>query len=201
MIPSIDARPYCSLFHATASSNLMVLPPKMSSALPIVKSILPLLSFFTNSRSCKWRPPPAYVTGMVQIDDKSSTSSVSIPACLPSTSAAWMRNSAQCGSRRAMFSWKVSRSSGLRVHIGKVNSIRCHLPLLIAKSVIVCHLSMATRHPPSTRRQLRSMTSFSLSPPSAASTACRRSRANVPDGKRKDVMMTYREGKKKCSAT
>lgn len=104
MIHIVDTTPYCSLFHATASSNLIVLPPKMSSALPMVKSILPLLSFFTNSRSCKLRPPPAYVTGMVQMEDKSSTSSVSIPACLPSTSAAWIRNSAQCGSRRAMFS-------------------------------------------------------------------------------------------------
>src|ERR1700712_2350242 len=48
---------------------------------------------------------------MVQMEDKSSTSSVSIPACLPSTSAAWIKNSAQCGSRSAMFSCKVSGCS------------------------------------------------------------------------------------------
>ena len=69
-------------------------------------------------------------------------------------------------------------------------------PLVMAKSVIVCHLSIATRHPPSTRRQLRSMTSLLVSPPSEARTACRRSRAKVPEGKRKDVMMTYPWGER-----
>lgn len=69
------------------------------------------------------------------------------------------------------------------------------LPLVMGKSVIVCHLSIATRQPPSTRRQLRSMTNLLVSPPSSASTDCRRSRANVPEGKRKEVMMTYRKGK------
>jgi hypothetical protein len=76
-------------------------------------------------------------------------------------------------------------------------TIEGHSPLLITKFVIVCHLSIATRHPPSTRRQLRSITSLLESPPRAARTACRRSRAKVPEGKRKDVMMTYRKGKKK----
>jgi hypothetical protein len=69
-------------------------------------------------------------------------------------------------------------------------------PLVMAKSVMVCHLSIATRHPPSTRRQLRSMTSLLVSPPSEARTACRRSRAKVPEGKRKDVMMTYPWGER-----
>lgn len=70
----------------------------------------------------------------------------------------------------------------------------------MGKSVMVCHLSIATRHPPSTRRQLRSMTSLLLSLSSAARTDCRRSRANVPEGKRKDVMMTYRDGNRIVSA-
>jgi hypothetical protein len=72
-------------------------------------------------------------------------------------------------------------------------------PLVMAKSVMVCHLSIATRHPPSTRRQLRSMTSLLVSPPREARTACRRSRAKVPEGKRKDVMMTYPRGEKRIA--
>lgn len=71
---------------------------------------------------------------------------------------------------------------------------RCHVanpPLLISKSVIVCHLSMATFQPSSTRRQLKSITSLSLSPPKACRTDCSRSREKEPEGKRNDVTMTY----------
>ena len=64
-------------------------------------------------------------------------------------------------------------------------------------SVMVCHLSMATNHLSSSplaapcRRQLRSMTSLFLSPSRAARTASRRGWEKVPEGKRKDVMMTF----------
>lgn len=45
-----------------------------------------------------------------------------------------------------------------------------NLPFVMAKSVMVCHRSIATRHPPSTRLQLRSMTNFSLSSSRASRT-------------------------------
>jgi len=65
------------------------------------------------------------------------------------------------------------------------------VPWLISNSVMVCHRSIATLHPWPTRRQLRSMTSFSLSPSSAASTDWSLSSAKEPDGNKKEVMMTY----------
>lgn len=64
-------------------------------------------------------------------------------------------------------------------------------PSLTSISVIVCHLFIATNQVSSFLRQLRSMTSFSLSPPRAASTKSRCSCENLPEGKRKEVMMTY----------
>lgn len=87
-----------------------------------------------------------------------------------------------------VFCWSLAR----RLQIWCRKRLGCS-PFVIGKSVMVCHRSMATRHPPSTRRQLRSMTSFLVSPPSAASTACSRSSAKVPEGNRKEVMMTYRK--------
>jgi hypothetical protein len=71
------------------------------------------------------------------------------------------------------------------------------LPLFTSISVMVCHLSMATNHlgsascSPCWRRQLRSMTNLSLSPPRAARTASRRGWLNLAFGNKKDVMMTY----------
>lgn len=56
---------------------------------------------------------------------------------------------------------------------------------------MVCHLFIATNQVSSFFRQLRSMTSFSLSPSSAARTELSRSCENFPSGKRKDVIMTY----------
>lgn len=170
------------LFHLQHSSNVTPLPPKMSRALPIVRSIFPRLRLSTSSRSAMFRPPPAYVTGIEHICDKYVTSCVSMPACLPSTSAAWIKNSLQHGSSRAMLS--DSYQQGL-------NYAMMSSPWLISKSVIVCHLSIATLQPPSTLLQLRSITSFDVSPSSSNSTDSSRSWENVPAGKRKDVMMTY----------
>lgn len=71
-----------------------------------------------------------------------------------------------------------------------------HEPALTSKSASRCHLSVATtqRTSPSPssfaspgaccRRQLRSITSFSLSPPNASSTPCSRSMENLPLGNR-----------------
>lgn len=102
----------CSPFHLTHSSNLTPFPPKISSALPIVKSTFPLLRLLTSSRSASSLPPPAYVTGILHHSASFSTSSWSIPRWRPSTSAAWMRNSAQWGSRRDIDSMMViSRGS------------------------------------------------------------------------------------------
>jgi hypothetical protein len=58
-------------------------------------------------------------------------------------------------------------------------------------SVSVCHLFMATYQEVPTRRQERSRTSFEVSFPKAERTDWRRGRENVPEGKRKDVIMTY----------
>lgn len=55
----------CCLFHSTHSSSFTPDPPKQSSALPMVRSTFPPLSFLTISRSARFRPPPAYVTGML----------------------------------------------------------------------------------------------------------------------------------------
>lgn len=65
------------------------------------------------------------------------------------------------------------------------------LPAVNSISVRSCHLFMATNQVLPLRRQLRSMTSFEVSLSRALSTDCRRSRENLPEGKRKDVMMTY----------
>lgn len=82
-------------FHRQHSSNVTPFPPNISNALPIVRSTFPPLILSTSSRSWRFLPPPAYVTGMVQIAARYSTSFSSIPACRPSASAAWIRNSLQ----------------------------------------------------------------------------------------------------------
>ena len=91
---------HCFLFHSTHSSNFTPDPPKISRALPIVKSTFPLLSSLTSSRSSRERPPPAKVTGILHHSASLDTSSWSMPRWRPSTSAAWIRNSEQWGSRR-----------------------------------------------------------------------------------------------------
>jgi len=83
------------LFHSQHSSNLTPFPPNTSNALPIVKSTLPPLKLSTNSKSCKLRPPPAYVTGIEDHSESLRTRSSSMPCWRPSLSAAWMRNSEQ----------------------------------------------------------------------------------------------------------
>jgi hypothetical protein len=94
--PNPPNLPYTlDLFHSQHSSNLTPLPPNTSKALPIVKSTLPPLKLSTNSRSCRLRPPPAYVTGIADQADSLRTSSSSMPCWRPSLSAAWIRNSEQ----------------------------------------------------------------------------------------------------------
>lgn len=66
-------------------------------------------------------------------------------------------------------------------------------PAVNSMSVRSCHLFMATNHVSPLRRQLRSMTSFEVSLSSALSTDCKRSKENLPDGKRKDVIMTFND--------
>jgi hypothetical protein len=98
-----------TLFHLTQSSNFTPSPPKMSRALPMVRSILPQLNRLTRSRSPSCLPPPAYVTGILHHSANLSTNASSIPDWRPSLSAAWMRNSEQYGSRDLMDSkFKVS---------------------------------------------------------------------------------------------
>ena len=65
------------------------------------------------------------------------------------------------------------------------------VPRVTSMSVIVCHLFIATYQVCLTRLQLRSMTSLLLSLSRLARTLVRRPREKVPDGKRKEVMMTY----------
>lgn len=134
------------------SSNVVPVPPKMSRALPIVRSTLPLLRSRTRSRSSMVLAPPAYVTGMLHHCESFSTSSVSTPCCRPSLSAAWTRNSEQHGSSMAILSF------------------------VISNSVIVCHLFMATNQVSSLRRQLRSITSLDVLLSRAERTASSRSR-------------------------
>ena len=149
----------------------------------MVRSTRPLLKLLTRSRSCRFLPPPAYVTGMEHHWDKLSTSCSSMPFWSPSLSAAWIKNSEQYGSkdlidaRHSQSSWR---------HGNVLSS-----PWFTSISVIVCHLFIATNQVLSFLRQLRSMTSFSLSPSRAATTESRRSWENFPSGKRKDVIMTY----------
>lgn len=57
-------------------------------------------------------------------------------------------------------------------------------PWLSSKSVMVCHLLVATNHFSPLRRQDRSMTSLLLSWSSAASTACSRAMLKRDSGKR-----------------
>lgn len=64
-------------------------------------------------------------------------------------------------------------------------------PSFTSISVMVCHLFIATNQVSSLLRQLRSMTSFSLSPPRDSNTEFSRSWENFPLGNRKEVMMTY----------
>ena len=64
---------------------------------------------------------------------------------------------------------------------------------------MVCHRFMATNQVSSFLRQLRSRTSFDLSPPRAEMMDCNRSEENLPSGKRKDVMMTYSSAVLQCS--
>ena len=68
---------------------------------------------------------------------------------------------------------------------------RAYLPRVTSMSVIVCHLFMATNHVCLTRLQLRSMTSLVLSLSRLARTRLRCAREKAPEGKRKEVMMTY----------
>ena len=66
------------------------------------------------------------------------------------------------------------------------------VPSLTSRSVIVCHLFMATYHVLPFLRQLRSITSLDLSPFRVSSMLWRRSIEKVASGKRYDVMITYR---------
>lgn len=65
------------------------------------------------------------------------------------------------------------------------------LPLFNSKSVIVCHLSVATNHLSSFLRHDKSTTSFPTSLSKAARTARRRSCEKVDLGKRYEVIITY----------
>lgn len=89
----------CFRFQDVQSSSFTPSPPKMSNALPIVRSTRPRLIALIVSRSSIFLPPPAYVTGKVHQRPKLFTKSSSMPRCRPSLSAAWIRNSEQKGSR------------------------------------------------------------------------------------------------------
>lgn len=66
-----------------------------------------------------------------------------------------------------------------------------HSPSLTSMSVIVCHLFIATNHLPSPRRrQLRSITSFCLSPPRTLRIESSRGWLNCPPGNKNDVTIT-----------
>lgn len=67
------------------------------------------------------------------------------------------------------------------------------LPAVSSISVRVCHLFMATNQVAPLRRQLKSMTSLEVSLSRAASTDLRRSRENLPSGKRNEVIMTFKD--------
>mmetsp|Transcript_16251 Transcript_16251/g.35159 ORF Transcript_16251/g.35159 Transcript_16251/m.35159 type:complete len:246 (-) Transcript_16251:185-922(-) len=67
----------------------------MSRALPTVMSTRPAPAALTRSRSSSVRAPPAYVTGMGDHLPRTSTSTSSIPSCMPSTSTPCTRNSSQ----------------------------------------------------------------------------------------------------------
>mmetsp|Transcript_55352 Transcript_55352/g.108352 ORF Transcript_55352/g.108352 Transcript_55352/m.108352 type:complete len:229 (-) Transcript_55352:490-1176(-) len=82
-------------FHRMQSLYLTALPPKMSRALPMVRSTHPFERRSTRARSSTHRAPPAYVTGIGLHLPKAWTSSSSIPLHNPSTSAAWTKNSTQ----------------------------------------------------------------------------------------------------------
>jgi hypothetical protein len=60
-----------------------------------------------------------------------------------------------------------------------------------SKSVMTCHLFVATNHLSSLRRHERSMTSLFLSLSSARRMACKRSMEKMLSGNRADVMITY----------
>ena len=66
-----------------------------------------------------------------------------------------------------------------------------YLPWFNSKSVMVCHLLVATNHLSPFLRQERSMTSLVLLLSRAWRTARRRSMEKVEEGKRYDVMITY----------
>jgi hypothetical protein len=111
-----------ALFQATQFSNVTPLPPKRSKALPNVKSTLPPLLVLMRSRSCRLRPPPAYVTGIEHHPANLDTSSSSIPFWRPSLSAAWIRNSEQYGSSIVIDS--LCSSQRLRRGEAKTNMLR-----------------------------------------------------------------------------
>lgn len=87
-LPLIDYCDICLLSHSTHSAHVAPFPPNTSNADPIVKSILPLLTSFTSSKSLTVLAPPAYVTGMVHQSANLAIRSRSTPACRPSLSAA-----------------------------------------------------------------------------------------------------------------
>jgi len=95
-----------------------------------------------------------------------------------------MRNSEQDVLRRERFSEEMIRVLKRVVTNHNHKQKHKHSPNVISKSVIVCHLSVATNHDLPFRRQLRSMTSFEVSLSRAASRAVRRAGAYVAEGKR-----------------
>jgi hypothetical protein len=133
-----------------------------------VRSTRPLLRCFTCSRSWRFLPPPAYVTGMLHHCANFSTSFSSIPFWSPSLSAAWIKNSEQYGSSDLMDAVEIRQ---LELHHKNME----YMPSLTSISVMVCHLFIATNQVSSFLRQLRSMTSSSLSSSSAERTELRRS--------------------------
>lgn len=68
---------------------------------------------------------------------------------------------------------------------------KLNIPCVSSKSVMTCHLFVATNHLLSLRRQDRSITSLFLSLSRACRMAFRRSMEKMLLGNRADVMITY----------
>ena len=107
------SRSHCLIFQFTQSLKVTPVPPKISSALPIVRSTFPALRSLTLSKSSSVLPPPAYVTGIVHHLPSFLTNSSSMPFCSPSLSAAWIKNSEQYGSNFLMLSARISSEFSL----------------------------------------------------------------------------------------
>jgi hypothetical protein len=179
-----------ALFQATQSSNLTISPPKISRALPYVKSTLPCERRFTKSRSLTALAPPAYVVGIVDHFPRAIQFNwIQLDCCIGDPQNNGMKSKAENGWLTTLdesFVNAFAQALDISCMNQKLGTVFCQgVQGLFVHRHVSHRLPLVHGHDP---LQLTSTTSLSL--PMAFEMACNRSSANFAPGNRYEVTMT-----------